>query len=30
MRSMIDTGTLNFLWSQAMVAGFAAAGVNTR
>ena len=24
---MIDTGTLNFLWSQAMVAGFAAAGV---
>jgi hypothetical protein len=25
-RSMIDTGTLNFLWSQALVAGFAAAG----
>lgn len=24
---MIDTGTLNFLWSQAMVAGFVAAGV---
>ena len=23
---MIDTGTLNFLWSQAMVAGFVAAG----
>lgn len=25
---MGDTGTVNFLWSQAMVAGFAAAGVN--
>ena len=24
---MIETGTLNFLWSQAMLAGFAAAGV---
>lgn len=26
-RSMNDTGTLNFLWSQAMIAGFVAAGV---
>ncbi|MBP5998560.1 MAG: 2-succinyl-5-enolpyruvyl-6-hydroxy-3-cyclohexene-1-carboxylic-acid synthase [Azonexus sp.] len=25
---MTDTGTLNFLWSQAMVAGFVAAGVS--
>src|SRR5574343_438030 len=27
-RSMNDTGTLNFLWSQAMIAGFVAAGVS--
>jgi 2-succinyl-5-enolpyruvyl-6-hydroxy-3-cyclohexene-1-carboxylate synthase len=26
--SMNDTGTLNFLWSQAMIAGFVAAGVS--
>ncbi|MDP3440907.1 MAG: thiamine pyrophosphate-binding protein, partial [Azonexus sp.] len=25
---MTDTGTLNFLWSQAMLAGFGAAGVS--